>query len=516
MQKSAKRAYVFHPFLFAIFFILFLYSDNIHLLLLKGILFPLFLSLTVAFGLWVLLRYILKNEKKAGFLVSLTVLVFFSYGHFFNLITGEEQNLGFEKEHLLIIYLALLGLGAYYFVKTKRKLDNATLISNGIAITMIVLVGINIISFNVDSFALFQDFRNTEENSLSLTTIVKKPDVYYILLDGYANAVILNDYLGYDNHEFIDFLIKKKFYVTDEYTFSNYPWTSLTIPSVLNMNYVNNISTDFQTKSQRQAVLYEMINQNSVMRNFKSMNYTVINFDSMWWGDRNIKIADENLCQDLFIDFRFLLALERTTILSANKYIDKEITPLLYGQKRQKILCEFSELEKIRDRIEGPIFAYVHIMAPHPPFVFDDNGMPVNVQPKKRDIDGLTKAYLNQLKFINGKTEVVLEQLLSKNKDPPIIVIQSDHGTRVVPENSTDEESVIIRYGNFYAYYFPQSEYDLDLKTVTPVNTFRQIFNNYFDGEYELLDELLYRSKGDYREFINATNILRDFCWNCN
>jgi len=171
---------------------------------------------------------------------------------------------------------------------------------------------------------------------------------------------------------------------------------------------------------------------------------------------------------------------------------------------------------KIKERIEGPIFAYVHIMAPHRPFVFDENGLSVNVRYSKEDIDGLTKAYLSQLKFINGKTEEVVDQLLSNSKDPPIIVIQSDHGARLVPENSTREESIIIRFGNFNAYYFPQSDHDLDLKTVTPVNTFRLIFNNYFDGEYELLDNALYTKKAELSGFTNATDIVRDFCWNCN
>jgi len=283
------------------------------------------------------------------------------------------------------------------------------------------------------------------------------------------------------------------------------------------MNYVNNVETDFQTLAQRQAVLYELIDQNFVMKNFKSMNYTVINFDSYWWGDRNIEIADENLCQNLYIDYRYLLALEESTILNADKYIQEEIRPLIFDQKRQKILCEFSEVVKIRERIEGPIFAYVHIMAPHNPFVFDENGDPVNVQPNKKNIDGRTKAYLNQMKFINGKTEEAIEKLLSENKDPPIIVIQSDHGTRVVPENSTSATNHVIRFGNFYAHYFPQNEHDLDLKTVTPVNTFRLIFNNYFDGEYELLDNIAYTSKaGEHIKFRDVTDILRDFCGNCN
>jgi len=66
----------------------------------------------------------------------------------------------------------------------------------------------------------------------------------------------------------------------------------------------------------------------------------------------------------------------------------------------------------------------------------------------------------------------------------------------------------MIRYGNFNAYYFPQSNQDLELKTVTPVNTFRLIFNNFFNGEYDYLDERVYTVDGKYSNFTDVTDVL--------
>ncbi len=42
------------------------------------------------------------------------------------------------------------------------------------------------------------------------------------------------------------------------------------------------------------------------------------------------------------------------------------------------------------------------------------------------------------------------------------------------------------------AYYFPGRESDLLYESITPVNTFRIVFNEYFDGQYPLLEDRNY------------------------
>ena len=115
-----------HPFLFAIFPIILLYSQNIHLLPIEEIIIPILLVVGLSTISWIILNYFLRNMLKAGLIVSLFLVVFFSYGHVYNIL-DDVSFLGFDiGRHifLLIPFFAALVLGIIFLLKTKRKLNN--------------------------------------------------------------------------------------------------------------------------------------------------------------------------------------------------------------------------------------------------------------------------------------------------------------------------------------------------------------------------------------------------------
>jgi len=69
-----------------------------------------------------------------------------------------------------------------------------------------------------------------------------------------------------------------------------------------------------------------MVDRNEVMNNFKSMGYTVINFDSGWWATKVVENADENLCSTYVIDYTLLEQIKDTTLLPSIKMVDDFIT----------------------------------------------------------------------------------------------------------------------------------------------------------------------------------------------
>ena len=237
------------------------------------------------------------------------------------------------------------------------------------------------------------------------------------------------------------------------------------------------------------------------MQNFKSIGYTTISFDSGAIGTRDIDIADENLCLSQLTDVRFLNKGKGTTMLPAIKIIDEKFQEMIDEQKRQQILCEFSELPKIRDRVEGPLFVFTHIVAPHAPYVFDSNGQPIISEHYKFDnefvddpkiIEKNIQGYIGQLEFANKKTIEAIDEILAKTDKPTIIIIQSDHGARGFAVGSSDEENLIINLGNFNAFYVPADLKDSFKEPITPVNTFRVLFNSVFDTSYEILDDRVF------------------------
>jgi hypothetical protein len=131
----------------------------------------------------------------------------------------------------------------------------------------------------------------------------------------------------------------------------------------------------------------------------------------------------------------------------------------------------------------GPKFVYVHMLVPHAPFIFMPDG---SLNPDRsfyiteagigEDEDTILKGYLNNIAFISDRIIPVIEQIKANSAQPPIIIVQGDHGY-------VSEER---KYNNLNAYYLPGDAQTKLYPTITPVNSFRLIFNEYFGTQYEL------------------------------
>jgi len=80
---NIPKTSIFHPFLFAIFPIIHLYSINFIEVPIDDIIFPISVSVLVTGSLLLLSRVILKDWTKSGFIVSLLLVLSFSYGHIY-------------------------------------------------------------------------------------------------------------------------------------------------------------------------------------------------------------------------------------------------------------------------------------------------------------------------------------------------------------------------------------------------------------------------------------------------
>ena len=83
---SINTKLVIFPFLFSIFPIILLYSDNIDEVPNTELIAPLILTFLITLALFTFLNFILKNSVKAGFIVTLLAAIFFSYGYIFNML----------------------------------------------------------------------------------------------------------------------------------------------------------------------------------------------------------------------------------------------------------------------------------------------------------------------------------------------------------------------------------------------------------------------------------------------
>ena len=486
---------------------LLIYSQNIHLILIQGLVFPILIIISVAIVLWLSIKFILKSTIKSGLISSVYVFLFFSYGHIFKIIESNATQEYFISIHviLLILYTIIAVLSTYYFVKTKRKLNNFTTITNIMSITLVVFVIYNIGVYDFQSSSF--EVQDNNFNSMILETDFKNtPDIYYIIMDEYAPLRTLDKIYGYDNSNFVEFLEDRNFYVPKN-SHSNYAVTFLSLSSTLNMEYQNYLSDVVGSENIDQRIPYQLISNNVVMKNFKSLGYEIYNIDSGWWGTRSLSIANENLCSsNQNMDFHTLYELKQTSVVSAfDMYVKEPTSDLFRQEKRDRINCQFNEIAQINQRTEEPIFAFMHVTAPHDPYVFGPNGEEVNYEytfgetakvENLHDFDPAKKPYLDQLTYLTKILQTTIDKILEDSDEPPIIIIQSDTGPAIPSKdlNLTIEQQNLGRMNIFNAYYFPDEKYTLLHDYITPVNSFRIIFDSQFETNYGLLDDSVFFS----------------------
>ena len=280
MQKNNKKFNIIHPFLLSLCPVLFIYSQNIRETPVQEVILLTLLFLFAAALLWLLTRFIIKNNEKSSLIISLLLVLSFSYGHIYLLVddfTLGNTDIG-RHQYLLIPFAISFVAGIYYFVKTKRRLNNASTISNAIAVTFLAVTLISIVTYNIENIDSFGSELITAKTSLALfdTTIetipphqgeIKNyPDVYYIVLDAYTSSSSLKKFLNYDNQEFVSYLTNKGFNVNHK-SYSNYDGSLYSITSTFNMRYLNFLIED-QIGQKVLHIPEKMIAENTIMQNF--------------------------------------------------------------------------------------------------------------------------------------------------------------------------------------------------------------------------------------------------------
>ena len=484
-----------HPFLFAIFPIVFLLSHNVEQVSYRDVLFPAMLVLGLTLLAFLSLSIILRNSNKAAFFVSISLLLFFSYGHVYDLIQGLQvagHSIG-RHPYLLLVWAEIFASGVYWLPRSRIGVHHVTKLLNIVSLCLVVFSLLNIGLYELHAAKPAEGRATTGTDAVERSTPTdteRLPDIYYIILDGYASSQTLNQMHGYDNGPFTDSLAERGFYVAHD-SRSNYPQTFLSLASSLNMEYVNDLTDVVGEDSEDRAIPYRMIKDSSVLRFLRSSGYRSIHFRSGWGPTFRNHHADLNIhCGGTN---EFTVVLLRTTMI---RPLERDFAWSL----RERVLCTFSELATI-PTIDGPKFVFAHILSPHPPFLFGRDGEPVSDASPLMTLGATWEQedYLNQLMFVNTQVESLVDEILSESAIPPIIILQADHGPATSFRNTAGagwhnptDEMLRERTSILNAYHLPGVCSDLLYDSITPVNTFRLIFNCYFETDHRLLDDEIY------------------------
>ena len=493
------------------FFILALYSANVAEVSPSEVEIPLFSAMGFALLLLLPAWLLCRDIRKATVIVSIFIVLFFSYGYVSSAVAG----LGITYKVLWPIWCILIIFSAYLVKRTRRDLHKLTVILSIVAIALVVVPAINIAANEIE--AASQGITTTE-NSYSPKANASKteslPDIYYIVLDRYASDSTLKDVYHYDNSEFTEYLANQGFYVASE-SRSNYPETPQSLASSLNMEYINHLGEELGEDFADMEPLYTMLQDYEVWHFLRSRGYQFIHMGSWWEPTRKNDYADMNI--NYWEIPEFSMTLFKTTMLYPvaleSALLPQWLKAPYIAEFRiaqwNRVQYKFDKLAEIPEMKE-PTFVFAHMLIPHNPFVFDRNGNYLTEEEvNNRSVE---VNYIDQLVFANGKLRELIDKLLSSSEVPPIIVLQADEGSypggqdkwkgegewevAVGWEEATRaelREKVTI----LNAYYLPDVNRDVLYPSITPVNSFRLVFNHYFDTDLELLPD---RSYAFYRD----------------
>ena len=332
-----------------------------------------------------------------------------------------------------------------------------------------------------------------------------------------------------------DFLEENGFYVAERSN-TNYIWTPLSLSSSLNMDYVQDLGLDLR-ESSFPAIFVEPIHHNRVRSLLEGLGYTSVALRS---GYIPTEIVDadiflqpssyilEKLRKPLTLNGFEGILLNSTAfrvIGDFEQYFDLHLLDIT-GQReyqqiglrisqhsndvfREIILTQFDDLKSVPE-MPGPKFVFAHIVSPHSPYLFGPSGERIDQEdpftlattdpPSQTEI----KKYRDQAIYITNRVEEVVQEILENSLRPPIIILQADHGPGLTPGwNQMDGEGLWHRTAILNAFNFPDGCDQFLYPSITPVNSFRIIFNCYFGTDYPLIEDNVYfgYSPNPYAEY---------------
>jgi hypothetical protein len=478
--------------------------------------------------LFFILRWFFKDWHRAGYLTTLAIFLIFIYGHLYR-IAEKYSIAGLSLGNhwiILSLWAALILLaGSNYVWKRIQKPQLITQFFNIVAIAALIfpLRGTLSIGWQVSQDPLTHWSRELPVEPVMLKEDAQ-PDIYYVILDGYARDDILKNIYQYDNSAFTGFLQEQGFYVAQD-SLSNYVRTGMSLPASLNFEYLDELASIGQNTTNWYP-LKELISNNRVRRSLEAAGYQFITISPGFFYTE-IRDSDHYLSPYWLNinDFEQLIF----GVSAFGAVLDLgfiKIPHYSYQTHRERIQYAFKALQDIDKLIKNdsrPKFVFAHILIPHPPFVFDSQGNPIEPQRAysindASDYEGTKQEYkqnyLNQLIYTNTMIKQTIEKIMQNSINPPIIIIQADHGPGAYLDWQSQENSCLQeRFSILNAYYFPDQNYSDLYPSISPVNSFRVIFDTYFGTQLGLLkDKAFYSSIYQPYIFTDVTDQSRKVC----
>lgn len=502
---SSRALLVAGPVASALFPVVSLYSANPRTPFLKVL--PSLVALAaLALGVNSVFRAYARSASRGALAAMLFFAVFFAYSSVaLPVQTGDAERDAVRRMAYALIYLALVVAWSALLLFTRRARGAWEAPSRIAAVVVCASLAVAVAQTMWGALA----FGPVMGAPAPVDVVGRRPDIYHVILDGYSRADVLRELYYLDNSEFVAALEQRGFYVASEAR-ANYNQTYLSLASMLSLEYLPEFSP-LPGAGFRSEIGDTMVRRNLVVDKLRARGYRFVNIASADDITGNNGNADVELAGSSGIDVgEFELQLVLKTPL---RQFAGASFALFRATARQRTLSQLRSLEDAAAAARpAPAYVFAHVLCPHPPFVFAADGSDSGIDaPPTLDEgagtaggpEGYRAGYREQVKFLNTRVLAAVDAILAQHGegDRPVIIISSDHGGGLEYElrrpDASPEWARWGRTGILQAVLAPDEVKRTLYPGMTPVNTYRILFDGLFDEKLGLLPDRSYWAEWD-------------------
>lgn len=504
-----------HPVLVALLFPAYLLAANVDQWADLSLAWaPIGLSLALGSILFAICARLFGGWQRGGLVASLLLALFFTFGHVRLALAG----FGIGGDLLAALWLALAIAGLTLIGRKKQHVGQATRALN--------LITLLLVAFNLATIGTYLAGQSAQTigqapAAVPVEDVAQRPDIYYLVFDRYASAETLRDFYGFDNHDFLAELETRGFSIASD-SWANYGGTALSLVSSLSLSYLDEAMFSTSDPATYGPIHAALRGHLAVPDTLTGIGYEYVHIAN-WWepGTSNVD-ADQVLLYRR--ESEFATALLETTALTLVAGLgpptgDPEVHQL-GSANRAHTLYEFEQVEAASSR-PGPTYVFAHFLVPHPPYVFKADGSAPSTE--EAAARAPRDAYLEQLRWTNQRILAAIDILLDVPPgEEPVIILQADEGP-YPPRYEANQDGfawldatpaeVQEKFGILHAIRLrglgPAEMNQRGFhERLSPVNTFRLIFTEYFGADLPLLEDRTYLSP-DKRHLYDFSLYLR-------
>lgn len=471
-----------YPVLFAVYFVVRLYADNMALFHATDVVRPAIALGALAAAVMLSARYLLgtgiHNAAAGAFGLIFVFTVAGDFARFLG--PGFAGTAGFALVVLLVGAIALAG----------HKTHRTTLIFNVFVTFLLIMPLYNIARAHFSEVPVSAGGYLREARAAAVPAA--PPSIVHITLDGYSRADILSEVYGYDNAPFLSALESLGFSVIDTAT-SPYNQTLPNMAAIFAGEYLDfgRLEQETLNADDMRRMLGRHIGDSPVMAFLRSMDYTILATDTGYEffdfssvdrlsspasGAGSHTLFESTLFRRSGLNVLFVRGTDylpgvdaKPTASRALGWAAKHVNDLV----RHAFTAPFPEIQR------GRYFLYQHILSPHPPFTIDrhghdwaryaqsfyeivDGSHAIHEEPElRRDY---IAGYTEKLRYTNTALLKRVQELIDGTAGPLIIVVHGDHGGGAYFEHSSSDDTCVReRYSPLLAVYVSQPSWRRDI-----------------------------------------------------